>query len=340
MKFALRLIFLFIFMSPLLLVSQNCVQKIDLANKMLEAKEYTNAINLVQTCLDSGQSKSIRWQVYRVQAIAYSFMGRTDSTQWAVNELLNINPAYVPDKFNNPNAFIKLVKNRVEVKPYTFYTNFVLGANYSQANVTKLYDVNLSSKTYKPQLGFQIGEQVGMFITPSLSVDLGVFVIGSRYAIDYDIPNWRLRYQENLLNIQVPISAQYLFHNYQRFRFGPRLGFYKQYLVTSENNFKSTYLPTNEHTNLNRELSYDRRNKWQTGCVVGLTGLYKLGRGHLNFQVNYAKAFTDFNIQGARYNAPNLMYTYFYLDDNLRMNNWSFSFGYTHLLQKAVGKFE
>ncbi|MCF8253613.1 MAG: PorT family protein [Bacteroidia bacterium] len=340
MKSALRIVLLFIFTSPRLLWSQNCAEKIDLANKMLEAREYANAINLVQPCLDSNQSKSIRWHAYRVQSIAYSFMGRTDSAQWAAKELLNINPGYVPDKLNNPKAFINLVKSHVDVKPFTFYTNFVLGSNFSQAKVIKLYGVNLSTKTYIPQIGFQIGEQLGMFITPSLSVDVGALVYGSSYAIDYDIPNWRLRYQENMLSIQVPVSAQYLFQANKRFRFGPRLGFYKQYLVTSENSFKSTYLPTNEHTNLNRELSYERRNKWQTGGVLGLTGLYKLGRGHLNFQISYSKSFTDFNKPDTRYNAPDLMYNYFYLDDNLRMNNWSFSFGYTHILHKAVGKFE
>ncbi|MDZ4668871.1 MAG: hypothetical protein SGJ00_13470 [bacterium] len=340
MRPSFYLILFSLFIKPCIGSAQNCPENIDLANKLLEAKEYRKSLELVKICIEPSEGQSVQWQAYRVMAIAYLYIDKMDSAQWACDALLQINPGYVPDKINNPKGLVKLMNKRVVLKPHTFYTNYFAGTTISQVKVTKLYGVTPYSKTYIPLVGGQFGAQFGWYITDKISLDLGATVNANRYAIQYDIPNWKLYYQENQLNIQMPLTAQYLLNGGRRLRYGFRVGVYKQYVITSENSFESTFLPSGELSVLNRELTSDRRNRWFNGYIFGINSLYKIGKGHLNIQASFIKSITPYNKPEARFDETHILYNYFYLDDDINFNNFSFSIGYTHLFHGAVKKYD
>ena len=335
-----KLLLLSLFYIPFFGSAQICADKIEMANKLLEIKEYNQSFQLIQSCAEPTQPVSIRWQAYRVMAIAYLYLGKKDSAQIMSLALLKLNPAYEPDRINNPKEFIRLIKDYNEVKPYTFYSNYFLGSTHTQVHVKEVYGAIVGSKIYSPLLGAQLGAQLGLYINPNFSVDLGVSTLLNRYSIDYDIPDWQLHYMENQLVVQTPLSIQYLVNPQSRLRYGFRLGYYKQYLITSENSFASTYLPNNTETVLNRELSSDRRNRWTNGYIFGLTMLYKTRSGHVNFQGSFTKSTTQYNKPETRFDDTHLLYQYFYLDDNISLDNFTLSIGYTHLFHKTVKKYD
>ncbi|OYU97487.1 MAG: hypothetical protein CFE21_04120 [Bacteroidetes bacterium B1(2017)] len=320
--------------------AQNCIEKIDQANKLIEAKEYPKSIALVQGCTDTTNSKSVRWQAYRILAISYVYTNKNDSATWASQELLKIYPGYVPDKINNPIALRKLTNEFVIVKPKTIYTNFFLGTATAQPHIIQTYALAKTPKTYVPYVGFQLGMQVGVYLHPQVSVELGARVFGTRYAIQYDVPDWKLTYQENQLSANFPLAVQYIFNPQKRLRYAAKIGAYKQYLFLSENNFYSTYWPTGANESLLREISVDRRTRWNTGYSIGFSMMYKVGNGHLNFEASYLRSTTQYNKPETRFDTPHVFYNYFYVDDDLKMDHILFSIGYTHLFHKAIKKFE
>jgi hypothetical protein len=319
--------------------AQNCPANMEMANKMLEAREYRVSVDLVKGCIVPQESNWLRWQAYRVLAIGYLYLGKQDSAAWACDSLIQINPGFVADKVNYPSKMIKMVNERVVVVAPTFYTNYFGGATVSQIKVNKLYGAAPVPKTYLPLLGAQIGVQMGWYVSPKISFDFGATVNANRYGIRYDIPDWKLYYEEQQLTMQMPLMMQYVLNEGKRMRYGLRLGVYKQYLLTSENSFAATYISTGEETNLNRELTSDRRNRWYNGCIFGVNSLYKVGKGHINFQASFIKSFTPYNIPETRFDETHLFYKYFYFDDDINFNNFSFSIGYTRLFHGKVKKY-
>jgi hypothetical protein len=158
------------------------------------------------------------------------------------------------------------------------------------------------------------------------------------YAIDYDLANWEVEIEERLSYIEAPLTLKYLFNPNKRLRFFIECGVYAGYLIYDQQDFKANYIPENQKFDLRKLSAKYRRNRWNYGIDFGLGGYFKMKTGHVSVQANYFQSLTQVNNPSTRFDNTELMYIYFYLDDDFTINNVAISLGYTKYLSYTVYK--
>ncbi|MFT5513013.1 MAG: hypothetical protein ACI8SE_001413, partial [Bacteroidia bacterium] len=80
------------------------------------------------------------------------------------------------------------------------------------------------------------------------------------------------------------------------------------------------------------------RNKIALGGILGLGLNIKQGNGHISVDARYNRSFTSITKTSNRYENATLIYDYLYLDDDILLDNLSFTVGYHFYINYAVVK--
>jgi len=316
--------------------AQSCLENLFKANKFLDAGNTDQCIALVTPCCDKANEESVRWQAYRLKSISYILKGYTDSAKIAAENMLDINPTYTTNLLKDPKEFINLVKSVVVIPKFTIGLAFSAGTNWSFPSIDKGYVVSDYTKTYTSRSGLQFGTNLGFYLNPSLVLELGIISTTKKFEIDYAFNNWKVSVKEKLNYIDAPLSVKYIFKPRNKLRLFAQAGVFTGYLLYGYNDFKSTYIPQEQDYTLTKLNIIDRRNRWNFGLIGGLGAYYKLKKGHVSVQANYFRSFSKINKEEKRYEYPEQIFTYYYVDDDITLHNISLSLGYTHYLNYKV----
>lgn len=318
------------------LKSQNCLENLYSANKLLDAGNTDECLSLVIPCSNKSNDESVRWQAYRLMSIAYLLKGNTDSSKIAAENMLDINPTYRPNLLKDPKEFINQIKSIVVIPKFTFGLAASIGSNTTYVNIPKGYVVADYTKTYTSKSSFQFGTNIGFYISPKVTMDIGLLATRKSYDIDYDFTNWKVNVKERLTYLDVPLTVKYLIMHQKPLRFFVQGGFFGGYLLYTSNDFQSNYTPQEQEYKLTKLNAMDRRSRWNFGLTGGLGAYYKTKIGDIGLQANYYRSFSNITNGDKRYEYIDQIYTYYYVDDDITLHNLAISVGYTRNLNYKV----
>ena len=141
---------------------------------------------------------------------------------------------------------------------------------------------------------------------------------------------------ENLTYINLPIALRYMPE--LNFAVKPyiQLGGYAGYMVFANNNFYANYKPSNESYSAINLNSTDRRNRLDLGVVGAIGFNYKVGAGQAFLQASYFNSLRNAVDENTRYSNKQLVYSYYYVDDNFKLNNLAIGIGYSFFINYKV----
>lgn len=157
-----------------------------------------------------------------------------------------------------------------------------------------------------------------------------------KQKMDYSFDNWDLNMDEKLTYLNISIELKY--SPKIDFPIKPYIQFggYAGYLVFESNNFSSNYKPSSESYSIENLSSLDRRNRFDVGLVGALGLNYKLGAGQVFVQASYFNSMRNAVDESTRYSNKQLVYTYYYLDDDFKLSNVAIGAGYSFFINYKV----
>jgi hypothetical protein len=115
-----------------------------------------------------------------------------------------------------------------------------------------------------------------------------------------------------------------------------KLGGYAGYLLFSSSNFTANYKPASESYSVVNLSSLERRNRLDAGLVGAIGATYKIGAGQAFVQASYFNSMRSAVKGDERYTNKQLLYSYYYVDDDFTLSNLAIGIGYSVFINYKV----
>lgn len=318
--------FLFI---PFLSLSQTdpCLTYLKDANLKSEQGWYDQAIELAQKSLmDCDLDKNDKISAYRLLIQNYIEIDNLEEAAKAASEIMKLNPNYEADKLVDSPEIISLFER---YKPTAVLSGTLYGGlNFSSAQASKTYSVVADNDTegldnYENVTGFQVGLGIEYKIFNSLWLASGIQYRNSTYKIQ--IPNIEGRtvsYEEDLNYLDIPVNAKYYFLK------GTIKPFVNAGLNFSFLNSALGNLSRDEVSDIVDRIS--QRNSLNLGYGIGIGLSYKKKGLGVQLAINYLVNPSNLNKEGTRYENLDLIFKYYYLDNDFVLNNFQVNLGISY----------
>ena len=126
-------------------------EKIYSANQLFETGEINEAINLANECLTT-DDKSELWQTNHLLALAYIAQGEEEKARQCAENMMEINPTYVPSSLSDPLELIKLLNGVTILPKFSLGLSATIGGNRSFPKVFKSYFASNYTKKIYPKI--------------------------------------------------------------------------------------------------------------------------------------------------------------------------------------------
>jgi len=341
MKRLLSAIFI-ISISGLVNAQQDCAENIFEANRMYKNGLLKEAIELASPCRSSGNITD-QWRAEKLLAICYLAQGKTREARQSAERMIELNPTYDPSLTNDPKELVKLV-NSVQVLP-KFYLGLttIVGLNLTQPQVVNSINGGPYNKEYEGLGSWQFGLSMGYNFDKNLSLHSGLVAFNKRYDISYDFDDkYEVNINERMTYLVAPLYLRFRSPLAKKLQAFVNLGGYAGRLINAEADFSLTKTIPDE-TSLefsdNGLSSMNRKNKMEFGMLTGVGLSTNLKNSSLSLKVDYFKGI-NYNLTDSdnRYSNSDLLLNYFYLDDDLRLDNLGISLSYVVNINYKVYK--
>ncbi|MCB9245442.1 MAG: PorT family protein [Flavobacteriales bacterium] len=332
------LLWILLFLMPSLAIQAqiSCSEKLIQALALYDKGQLDEAIALASSCTEA-ENTNDRWQAHRLLCLSYLASNKLSEARNSAEAMLNINPAYRPNALKDPVDLIRLLSTITVIPRFSLGLSVSAGSNLSLLSVPQSYVLGNYSKNYDQRNGLQIGTSLGFHLAPAWMLSAKIVASTHFFDVQFAPENWEMYIRERLTYVDLPLAARYIVNPTDRVRFFAEAGPYASYLLYANNDMRAESTGNIDHRfELNRVDVRDRRNPWNWGLNTGLGVYYKLASGQASFQTNYFHSLKQINKEGTRYSYGDQMYTYLYVDDDIYLNNLSFSFGYDLFLDYRV----
>lgn len=304
-----------------------CLSYLKDASLKSEQGFYDDAIDLISQSLDSCElDKKDKIEAYLLLVKNYIEIDNLEKAESAVSEIMKLSPNYEADKLKESPDVIQLFE---KYKPSAFLSLiFYGGTNFSTLKASNTYSIVGNNDAedldnYKNLSGFQLALGIEYKVYKSLWLETAFQYRNTGYKID--IPNIEGRtvgYEEKLNYFDLPLNVKYYFLD----------GSIQPFMATGLNfSFLNSALG-----NLSRDEVSDivdriaQRNSFYLGYNIGLGMQYK--KKGLGFQLglNYLINPSNLNAEGTRYENLDLVFKYYYLDNDFRSNNFQVNLGISY----------
>lgn len=321
----------------------SCISKLDKAHKLYNEGQLSEVAPLIDGCLTSGQfSKEEELDALRLLTLVNIFDDQDQVADQYMGDFLSKNPEYEINQEKDPIEFIRLYE--------TFNTLPILGvgisagSNYSFINVLERFGVNNIVETpgsYKGEAGgFHVGLRVSKYILPGLWAELNAQynnVVFSYENTLFDFAGLSLR--ETQTWIDIPLVVGYEFNRHKKLRPYIGIGTSMSLLLTSSMDASRVYTDNALPEVQGPDIDVIDHRQSSSLFLIGAAGIkYKVPRGFITLDLRYEKGLINQVVESRRYQNSELLYKYFYVDDNFVLNNFTGSLGYTYLLYNPKKK--
>jgi hypothetical protein len=329
-----RLLYLFLYVAICINATKghaqtdSCITHLKDAGNNYDQGNYDDAIVLLKRTIDNcSLDKTDRIQAYKLLIMSYISVDNLEAVDKAAGEIMKISPDYAPDKFKDDPKLIALFK---KFKPVpTFAIGLSGGMNLPFERTINQYSVvypgGQAQASYKMKPGFQLGLKAEKRAYKNFWAEIGFSYRSTTYQHTlFNVESSTIRYSEELRYIDIPLSVKYYFPGKKVMPYlqaGVDLALLSGALSTTTN--------ADQKDIVNRSAM---RNASQTG-YFGCAGIsYKIKGFRLFFDARYIVFPENVNKAGTRYEDPINLYKYYYLDDDLTLNNMQFNAGAAFIL--------
>ena len=315
------------------------------AQDEFDAGNLDAVIEMLYPCIETGFNKNEKVQAYRLIALTFLFDDKIDQAKATMYELLKLNPEFEINEVVDPIEFKELHKKFITYPIFSY--GFIAGLNFTKVNLRETYGVDNfeSSGIYSSNgIGYQFGAHGAVVIKPRFYANLEVFFKGTKFQFNDNLEFHSfmsnqdtlsafgtLQSNENHSWLSIPFSLTYDFPLNKKMLTYARLGATSNLLLSAQSTLDRRYEEKYSLPNISRGAvnMKDNRNDLNFWLTAGTGIKYKIPRGNLFFDIRYNHALKKANDPTARYSNPELLYQYFYVDDDFKMSDLCFSIGYT-----------
>jgi tetratricopeptide (TPR) repeat protein len=324
--------------STVTIAQESCTEKLYRANNLYEKGKIQEAIEIASTCTSS-ENVTDQWQAYHLLAMAYLADNKPGDARKAAEKMLEINPTYEPSKLKDPAELIRLLKSIKVIPKFSMGLAATVGGNITYPRVTATYNGANYKKTYSSKGSWQMGIIIGYNMNEIISLHTGLIATSKKIGVSYQVGDNNISINENMTYLDVPLFARFTTLPIKGIRFFGDAGIYTGRLTSSKSDFSRQVKNTDEtftEDNLNSE---NRRNKWEYGSILGGGAVVKLGKVNVAIDAKYyIAAFYNMTNEDNRYKNENLFYSYYFIDDDTRLNNLAISLSLVYNVSYRVIK--
>lgn len=335
----LFLIFL-IFFSSLVVGQDNCSEVLTKAQDTYKEGRINEVAELLEPCLANGLNKQEKIEAYRLLTLTYLYFNEKEKAEGAMTELLHNDPEYKL-RHVDPTEFVNLY-NSFRTTPIVLI-GAKGGVNYTDVDVHKNFSLDDSSVPrgkYKSNVGIQASLFAHFPISKKASVLAELLYVASSYTYTDKMFNYAsLEFPEKQTHIGIPLLFNYNFGKSTKWVPYANIGASVSYLVQSKvtpvrvdategNNQREVTEGSISISSLRKSINYN--------LVIGGGLKVKdiLGRGYIVLDVRYAHGLNNVVKAKERYSNNTLVYKYFYIDNDFKLNSFQYSLGYLYPLYK------
>ena len=316
-----------------------CINTLKEAESMYENGIIEEIPAKLQSCMNKGFTKEEKIRGYKLIIKSYLFNQDMKKAAAVMLDFLRDYPEYMPEKASDGADFMHLL-DKFETLPFLSIGAFA-GPNFSNVAVMQSYALNHQDKqSYKYSTpGFQVGLEFSRPLHKYIEVNLDLLI--ERNTFEYTDKSFgfsKTTLQERQTRFSFPVSGTFV---YQFGKFIPfvSLGLNTSYLMSDQGTPTRIYTDNSNDDITGTDVDMlPHRRKVNLSFLTDLGVRYKVPEGYLFFRASYQMGLMNQVNTNARYDNPELMYLYYYVDDDFKINNLSFSFGYTRMLYKPKPK--
>lgn len=316
-------------------LAQTCQEALEQAQTQYEQGQVNEALKLLEACDGSSDINQL-WKNYRLKAMCHLANNDEAEARKAAVKMLEINPKYKGQEYSDPSDLIDLINSITVIPKFSLGMALSAGSNSSFPRIIDVYSLGDFSKQYKGRSRFQFGFSTNYQLNKSFGLQSGLFISPKSYQIDYKVNNWQFMANETLTYVQIPFSLKYYPRTAMRLRPYAQLGAYASYMLKADHNLRGDNTITEEHIELLHTSSLDRRTRGDGGLILGLGANYRLGEGHLSIHANYHYSSININNDENRYDNNDVLYTFYYLEDDLSLSYFNLGIGYSLYINYKV----
>lgn len=316
---------------------EDCSVLLKQAEKFYEEGAIDSIASLIEPCLRSGFNQKEKLQAYRLFVLINLYKDNRVEAEQYMLKLLNYEPEYEVNRSIEEPEFLSLFDS-FQTSPLWAY-GFYAGVNFANIITTEEYGVNNLNKpsTLKNSSGvsYHFGLKYNRFLYNKVELNIGFQFAQNKYKntkTEFDFSH--VSFEETQTRLSFPIAISY---DLKTGKIKPfiRAGISFGYLLNSKALVIRSYTDNSHAEVKGAEVDLKEfRNPFNIWAIIG-TGLkYKVKRGNIFLDIKYNFGLFNQVKSSTRYDNSELIYKYYYIDNNFKINNLSISIGYMYLFYK------
>jgi hypothetical protein len=329
---------LFCFLFSILLFSSaysqdECAIHLKEAEQFYDEGKIEKIPSLLIPCLQKGFNREEKVKAYRLLTLVYIYEDNYKKADSIMLLLLRTSPEYAINTSLDPAEFISLYDS-YDTDP-AFSIGLSGGINYTFPRWTQVYGihpVNNASPAYSPSgIGFNFGPK----FTYHLNTGINIVFEPAFYQYNYEyseeiFQHTNVTAQTNGNGLSFLGAGQYNYFTFKKISFWAEAGFSFNYIISEDGNFVRSNLedalPDVTGPSIN---TLPIKNKQLFQGVFGNAIDFDMRNSKLHLNIRYNFALNKAVNSNSRGVIPELEKKYFYIEDDVFINQLFFSIGYS-----------
>ncbi len=314
-----------------------CVLNLERANEMYREGKIDLISDQLTPCLTLNRlNKENRVRAYRLLIITELYFNEKAKAVDYMTELLKLDPEYEINENLDPTEFIQLY-NQFRTQPIVLI-GLTAGGNFTYPFIKQnfsLDNVNNSLGEYQPEIGYKINFSLEVPLFKKWAVQTGVGFQVNRYSYEKSQFSYsNLSYDETQSGINLPVNIRYYLSNSGNFSLYMQAGAALHYLIDARatlSRIDSINVELGNQTVAGPSVDMTSHRTALNLTVNGAIGFrWKgfIGPGYLLGEVSYSHGLWNQANSAERYNNPELIYDYNYIDNDFTLSGINVMIGY------------
>ncbi|MFY0672882.1 MAG: outer membrane beta-barrel protein [Bacteroidia bacterium] len=315
--------------------SDPCIVKMKDAAQQYEEGWYDESIGTIKQVLRTCElEKGDKLNAYKILIINYLAIDNLEGANSGAASIMKLSPNYEPDKLRDPFEYVKLFDN---YRPTPILNLRVSGGtNFNRFSVVNTYSIvgnpaQLDLENYESNYGFQTAIELELRLLRGLWVSGGIQLRQSSYTHYIEnVEERTINYEERLSYFEIPLGVRYYFIQRHLQPFAE---------VGLANSFVRSSLAQLSRDNIIDLIDrMPERNKHQFAPIFKAGFSYRKKAVKMQVYASYMVLPQLINIPENRYNNLTAVFRYYYLDNDVKLDNFqigaaiSYSLFYKNLL--------
>jgi opacity protein-like surface antigen len=301
---------------------------------------------LIAPCMKKGFSRQEQQDAYKLLLLCYLFDDEQGKADSSMVQFLRQYPEYEINP-TDTREFVYLFNSYRNLP--IFSIGLIGGTNISQCHVVESYNTGSLSgaaRSYKhPGLGFHFGLQLNTYLAEHYELGLGIMFLQNTFqTADYSLflgtRSQQSNYTETQKKLEFPIFLRYDFNGWKKFVPYLRAGLVPSWLISANGSISNTY-PADVFLTPVSSPTLDitgERKKFGFGVLAGAGIKYAIPRlGNVFIDIKYQPGLSA-QLSGTSMNASENLFKYQMVNDNIRLNQFAFSLGFSHSFYRPIKK--